>query len=158
MKNKGISPIVATVLLIAFTLAVAGLLGGWLTSLTKTQTDTIEQGTTKAVNCSSAVIDIVNVICANSSQQLKVAINNVGQNELWDFSVFAAVNNTFYSNSTGGPNSTNTLKLGEQVILVYGCDKNTYCANNALVNKVRVTPGNCPQAYAEKTVNVRCTI
>ena len=151
MKNKGISPIVATVLLIAFTLAVASLLGGWLTSLTKTQTDTIEQGTSKAVNCSSAVIDIVNVICANSSQQLKVAINNVGQNELWDFSVFASLNNTFYSNSTGGPNSTNTLKLGEQIILVY-------CANNALVSKVRVTPGSCPQAWAEKTVNVRCTV
>lgn len=147
---------VATVLLIAFTLSVAGLLGGWLTSITKSETDTISQGATKTVNCSSAILDIVDVLCYNSTQQLRVAINNIGNVELYDFSVFASLNNTFYSNNTGGPNSTNTMKTGEQTILVYGCDKNNYCADGATVTKVRVTPGNCPEAWAERTVNAKC--
>ena len=154
--KKGISPLVATVLLIAFTLSIAGLLGGWLTSLTKSETDTISKGAAITVNCSSAVLDIVDVICSNSSQQLKVAINNLGDVELYDFSIFAAVNGTFYSNSTGGPNSTNTLKTGEQVILVYGCTRTEFCANGASVTKVRVTPGNCPQAWTEHTTAAKC--
>ncbi len=154
--KKGISPLVATVLLIAFTLSIAGLLGGWLTSLTKSETDTIQQGSDILVNCSSGVIDITDVICTNSSQQLRVAVANLGDVELYDFSVFAAVNNTFYSNSTGGPNSTNTLKTGEQTILVYGCNRNEFCANGATVTKVRITSGNCPQVSQEHTFNAKC--
>ncbi|MCD6226359.1 MAG: hypothetical protein J7J93_01000, partial [Candidatus Aenigmarchaeota archaeon] len=30
---KGISPLMATVLIVAFTLAVAAIIGGWLTSI-----------------------------------------------------------------------------------------------------------------------------
>jgi len=155
--EKGISPLIATVLLIAFTLSIAGLLGGWLTSLTKTETETIEAGAKRTINCTGALLDIVSVICSSSSQQLRIAINNLGQEELYDFSIFASVNNTFYSNSTGGLNSTSTLRTGEQYILVYGCSNTVYCAANATVMKVRVTPGNCPQAWMEQSFNAKCS-
>jgi len=42
MKNKAISPFMATVLLVAFTLAIAALIGGWLTSLRKRTTTVVE--------------------------------------------------------------------------------------------------------------------
>jgi hypothetical protein len=64
------------------------------------------------------------------------------------------INNTFYLNNTGGPNSTNVLEPGEQEVLVYFCDKDLYCAGEASIDKVRVSPGNCPQAYVEKTTGL----
>ena len=75
----------------------------------------------------------------------------MGHIDLYDFSTLVEVNNTFYLNSTGGPNSTNVLGPGEQTILTYFCDKDIYCAGDVSVEKVRISPGNCPQAYIEKT-------
>ena len=154
--KKGLSPLVATVLLIAFTLSIAGLIGGWLTSLTKSQTSTIEQGSTTLINCTSALIDITDVVCSNSSQQLRIAIANLGDVELYDFSAFASINNTLYTNNTGGPNSTNTLRPGQQIILIYGCDRTQFCTNGATLTKVRVSAGNCPQVSLEHTANAKC--
>lgn len=40
---KGVSPLVASVLLIAFTIAVAGLYSGWITSFTKKTNEEVEE-------------------------------------------------------------------------------------------------------------------
>ena len=154
--EKGVSPLIATVLLIALTLVIGGLLGSWLTSMSKTQTSTIEKGAEAQINCTSALLDIVDVICSNSTQKLQVVITNLGDIELYDFSVLVTIDNTFYQNSTGGPNSTNPLNPGEQAVLTYFCSNTEYCKGEAVVKSVRVTPSNCPQAYAEKTFSEVC--
>lgn len=41
MRRKGISPLVAVIMLIAFTLIVAGILAGWATRFAETQRETI---------------------------------------------------------------------------------------------------------------------
>jgi flagellin-like protein len=139
---KGLSPIIATVMLIALSLSVVAILATWFSSLTKSQTENIESGSVKLVNCTTANLDLVGVICSN-----------LGQIDLYDFSTLAQINNTYYQNSTGGPNSTHPLSPGHQTILIYGCD---LCTTNAKVSVVRVTPGNCPQIYEEKNVEVNC--
>lgn len=154
--RKGISPLIATVLLIAFTLSIAGLLGGWLSSLTKTQTETLEKTSREVVNCTGAIIDIVDVSCSSTNKQFKVTVSNIGSVDMYDFSIFAIINNTQYINSTGGPNSTYPLLPGEQAILAYGCDNTVYCVGNASVGRVRVTPGICPSAWVEESPGIKC--
>lgn len=154
--RKALSPLMAVVMLVAFTLAVSALLGTWFTSMTKTETEIIEKGATEQINCTSAILDVVEVICYNSTQELRVAIHNLGDVELYNFSTLARVNNTFYENSTGGPNSTHPLDPGEQTILTYYCSRTAYCASDATVEWVRVSPSNCPQAWMKKTVSVGC--
>ena len=58
---KAISPMIAVVLLIAFTVAVGGILSAWMSSLAISQTTTVSSGTEKQVKCSSSLISIVEV-------------------------------------------------------------------------------------------------
>jgi flagellin-like protein len=50
LMKKAISPMVATVLLIGFTIAVGALLSVWFTTFTRTQTATVGAGATCASN------------------------------------------------------------------------------------------------------------
>ena len=154
--KKGLSPLLATVMLIALTLSVVGLIGSWFISMSRSQMEEIEERGETQIECTNALLDIVDVICSNSTEELKIAVNNIGQINLYDFSTFVEVNNTFYQNSTGGPNSTYVLAPGGQTILVYHCDKDLYCAGGATIDKVRITPSNCPQVYVEESVGVTC--
>lgn len=56
--KKGISPIIATVLMIAFTVAVAGILSGWLTAFTTTSTQTVKSQSDTELTCSYGGISI----------------------------------------------------------------------------------------------------
>lgn len=153
--QKGLSPIIASVLLIAFSLAIAALLGGWFTSLTKTETETIEESATTTVNCTKAVMDIISVSCNSTSNEFRLALNNLGSIELYDLSTYAKIGIEDYQNSTGGPNSTNVWGPGEQIILRYGCTG--YCSQNATVGKVRVSAGSCGNVYIEEEAGVTCS-
>ena len=154
--RKAISPLVATVMLIGITIAVVALISSWVVSMIRSQQEEIGEGGEKQIECTNALLEVVDVICSNSTEELKIAINNIGLIDLYNFSVFVRVNNTFYQNSTGGPNSTNVLGPGEQAILTYSCDRDIYCAGDAKVTTVRVSPANCPQVYVERNVDVTC--
>jgi len=79
--GKGISPLIAGVLLIAFTLAVAAIISGWLTSLTKTTTEKTEKGVSTQVECSKAVIEIDRV-WENPTGNTSVLVHNKGTVDL----------------------------------------------------------------------------
>jgi flagellin-like protein len=49
---KGVSPLIATILLIAFTIAVAGILSVWLTSFARTQSQAIGDRSSYELICS----------------------------------------------------------------------------------------------------------
>jgi flagellin-like protein len=156
---KGVSPLIATVLLIAFTLSIAGLLGGWLSGLTKTQTETLEKSSQETMNCTGSMLSIVNVFCGNSTASepntLRIVIANEGNNALYGFSTFAQIGFNQYINSTGGPNSTSPLYPGEHATLEYGCSN--VCTDGSQVTKIRVSPSNCPTSWAEKLMSVICS-
>ena len=60
--TKGISPLIATILLIAFTVAVGGIVSLWITGFTQTQTSQVSAGSTDQVQCGSSVLTISRAI------------------------------------------------------------------------------------------------
>jgi len=71
---KGISPLIAAVLLIAFTVAVGGIISLWLTSFSRTTTSAVQSSTEKQVKCASTVLEITSV----STSDNKVVVTNLG--------------------------------------------------------------------------------
>jgi len=155
--KKGLSPLIATVMLIAITLGVSALLGSWFTSITKTQTEVIEETASKQINCTGALLSIVDIVCSSTDQQLRVAISNLGDIEMYGFSTLVKVNNTVYDNNTGGPSIADPLNPGEQAILTYYCSNTLYCVDNATVENLRVSPSNCPGAWTISTSTETCS-
>jgi flagellin-like protein len=58
---KGISPLIATILLIAFTVAVGGIVSLWITGYSKTQTTQISQTSQDQIQCYNSVLSIKSV-------------------------------------------------------------------------------------------------
>ncbi len=154
---KGLSPLMASVMLIAFTLAVAALIGSWFTSMTKTETATIEKGSVETINCTKGLVVVTGVICRATGDyhDIQIGINNQGQLNLYDFSSVIKINNTFISNNTGGPNSSTQLDAGGQDVLTYGCG-DTVCVENVSIESVRVSAGNCPSVWTTWEVGTTC--
>ena len=145
----------ATVLLLALTLAVGGILGSWFVSMSRTEMGSVSEKMTQQVNCTGA-LEIGEVTCNTTANELKIVVQNLlSEVNLYDFSTSALINNILYTNNTGGPSSASPLRPGQQNILTYHCG-NTNCPVNATVSKVRISPGNCPTGWLERQVNVKC--
>ena len=78
--QKGISTLIAAVLLIAVTLLISLIVSTSFTSLVKTQASTLQTRTGEAVNCTSSDINIESVfIDGNPRNQSRVLVRNSGQ-------------------------------------------------------------------------------
>ena len=100
---KGISPLIAAVLLIAFTVAIATLVMGWFSTLTRETTTTVSNKTTEAVACSNAQITVEDVyVTAGSlaSGSARVVVKNTGFTILGITSI-KVYNTTGHNFSTG---------------------------------------------------------
>ncbi|MEM5829786.1 MAG: archaellin/type IV pilin N-terminal domain-containing protein [Candidatus Aenigmatarchaeota archaeon] len=73
---KGISPLVASILLIAITVAVAGLVGTWIFGFTRTSTQTVKQQADIEIVCSGGGISLSDVCYSNN--YLSGYITNIG--------------------------------------------------------------------------------
>ena len=77
---KGVSPLLAGILLIAITVTVASLASGWLTSTIRSSTDTTTNRTDTALLCSGASIAIEDVyIVGTTSATITASVRNNGQ-------------------------------------------------------------------------------
>lgn len=92
---KGISPLVATVLLIAFTVAVAGLLSNWLTGFTSQTTQQVATSSTNTLSCSYGGISLGSLKFSSTSNTLAGNIENTGTVSLGNVSL-----QIIYSNKT----------------------------------------------------------
>jgi flagellin-like protein len=137
---KGVSPLIASVLLIAFVIAVAGLYSGWITSFTKTTTEQVQEQSEKKVNCSYGGIALDNVKYNRTTGNMSGTVENtdlIGLGNI-DFEIF-------YTNAPREKLDLNmNLEPGE---------RNTF--NNQVLNmnvtsydKIRVIT-NCPNVYDE---------
>src|SRR3989338_6986080 len=101
-KRKGVSPLIAAVLLIAFTVAIATLVMGWFSTLTRTTTTTVTNKTTESIACSSAQLSIDDVyIRLNATESdVHVIVKNPGFTPLGITSL-QAYNTTGSNFSTG---------------------------------------------------------
>jgi len=86
-NSKGISPLIAAVLLIAFTLAVASLAGPFFTEvITGSQQGTSEQ-TSNVVKSAESSIDILSAQHTEQTQKTYIDFQNTGSNTLKNFTV-----------------------------------------------------------------------
>lgn len=97
--KKGISPLIASVILIAFVIAIAGIVSGFFTGFVQSQTGQVGERATKTIDCSVANFKILpeTVDYDSSSGGLEVSLTVTGKTALANW-VFTAMN-TSYSDS-----------------------------------------------------------
>ncbi len=108
---KGVSTFIATILLIAFTVAVGGIISLFLTGFTKTQTGTAESIGTNITKCGGISIDILSVsstviVYANPSGQTLSSITLIASNGTTIASGMSL--SVGQTNSTSWPRGSNT--------------------------------------------------
>lgn len=69
---KGISPFIAVILLIAFTVGVAGIVNVWLTGYTRTTSDIVSNQSTTQINCNYGGISLKNLKYVNGNMTGKI--------------------------------------------------------------------------------------
>lgn len=152
MNRKGISPLIAAVLLIAFTMTIAGLMAAWAQNYVSGETQQLTEESDKLQECGKVNFMIDDITKTDTS--LTIVVYNSGGIEIEDFDAILS-----YSNSTHGPViETNSDALNET--LAIGDMKSFSVTNNQsevgmsltklkLVAKIADTK--CPNVYREKT-------
>lgn len=93
--KKGISPFIAVVLLIAFTLSVAAIMGGWITSFTKSTSETVGERSEERIECAYGGIALYSVVYNSTSGNITGYIENTDVIPLGNIDL-----EVFYSDST----------------------------------------------------------
>jgi len=124
---------VATVLLLAFTVAVGGIISVWMTGLTRTQT----AGVTTAAQCASTRLDITADLSGDGTGGLIIKYTNLGPEVIYPKN--ATITCGALTN-TSTPNETITgLAVGRSnsiIAFVSGC-----ATNNNLTVRMTATCG-----------------
>jgi flagellin-like protein len=82
MNKKGISPLIATVLIIGFTVALAAVIMTWGQSFSKSMSQSTEETTAVQLACAQDVqFDLTNV-CHDGAGNLKLTVENNGNKDL----------------------------------------------------------------------------
>jgi FlaG/FlaF family flagellin (archaellin) len=102
---KGVSPLVAVITLIGFTLIIAGFLANWATQLTYRQTQQIQQ-------CLGAEVIIQSAIYDSGSDDLDLYINNRG-----DVDLTLGVLLTYENGSVSKPSGSWSADAGELITI-----------------------------------------
>ena len=134
--RKGISPFIASVLLIAFAITVASIYSGWITGFTKETTEEVKEKSEKRVTCSYGGVALDDLEYNSTSGNLTGMIENTDIIPLGNIDL-----EIFYNNATREKKDLNMeLEPGE---------KNTFNqAINDNYDKVRIYT-NCSNVYDE---------
>jgi len=134
----------AIVLLVAFTLAVAVVIGSWLSSISRQETEIAGEALLTQVNCSKAVLSIIDAVCYNNNS-VDIILANLGPIELTNPSVYAK----FANGSAFSWSNTVTVSSGNQTKL----SNTTHYWNTTSLDEVVVTAlcGGASAISAEKT-------
>ena len=115
--RKGVSPLIASVMLIAITVSIAMLIMGWFGALTKSTTDTVSNRTTETVGCTSARVSIDSVyLSPGTAGSARIIVKNsdsrpIGINSVQLYNRTGDNFSTGFSSGTLGPSSIYTVYL-----------------------------------------------
>jgi len=142
MMKKGLSPFIATVLLIAFAIGVAAIFSGWMSSFTKETTEEVQARSEKRVTCSYGGIALEDL------EYNKTIANFTGKVENTDLIALGNIDfEIFYDDDTRGKLDLNmSLESGEKNTF----NQNVIKMNTTTYNKIRVIT-NCSNVYDEAT-------
>jgi flagellin-like protein len=160
---KGISPFIATVLIIAFTIGIGMLLGPWIYNLTQSQSQTIGKESENRLECNYAGLRIIgdSIQCTFSGNPdfLNFTLENTGNIDLYNFTAEIKLNGIIYD--YGVNNSiTNTaftqsspLRPGQERTVAVNITDNLASANP---DYVRIFTSICP-TKDDKVTGVTCS-
>lgn len=145
---KGISPLIASVLLIVITVAASTVLSGWLSTTTTTQTREIQNNTKTQLQCQYADLYVknANYTCNNDCttgtlHTMTLTVVNSGKKTL-------AIDSIYVGNTTGvvtalALNETKTLNVGDSVV-VSNTTRATCFGINGSIELITINSLNCP--------------
>jgi len=139
--KKGVSPFIATVLLIAFAIAVAAIFGGWLSTFTQTTTKDVQEHSEKRVTCSYGGVALEDLKYNQTTGNFSGKVENT------DIIVLGNIDfEIFYTDDTREKLDLNmTLEPGEK----NSFNQNVTKMNTSnIINKIRVIT-NCSNVYDE---------
>ncbi len=144
--RKGLSPLIATVLLVAFTMAVAIVLSNWVLDYSKAQTQVLNTRGSQQVGCSGAWLDAEGAVYNTTAKRFSTEIMNKGDVPLGDFKMIVIYNNGSSSEYLIAPAN---LSLGSGVSV----SVQNVSVDSSAITRVRI-PHNCSGSNAASTATV----
>ncbi len=141
-QRKGVSPLIAAVLLIAFTMAVAAILTAWVTTFTQEQTETVGEQSEQVIECSYATLSVFDATWDNDSEQMQVTVANTGNIDFRNVTVIV-----LKDAGVAGQGTIDGLETSDVASVPGGIN---YSRNTA-PDTVRVSSPDCPAASVEET-------
>ncbi|MCJ7479212.1 MAG: hypothetical protein MUP63_03495 [Candidatus Nanohaloarchaeota archaeon QJJ-7] len=138
-ERKGVSPLIAAVLLIAFTMAVAAILTAWVTTFTQEQTEQLGNQSEKQIDCSFAQLEIFDT--NPDTTWVSVAVTNTGTVDFNNTTV-----TTISEGSVLGTDFISPLESGQTESV------NVSWADGGEAETVRVATAQCPTVSDQSTV------
>ena len=150
--RKGISPLIASVLLVAFTMAVAAIVVTWITGFTQQQTTSIGVRGERQVLCSSSVLFIDRDDISASGTNFNVTVTYSGGTETLNITGFALRDSTgvTYTNTTplgSGATGVNWVSGESRKFINYNLTGNAVLPSGVTLSEFRVT-ALCQSQYA----------
>ena len=109
-KQKGVNPLIATILLLLVVMAIGGIIWSWLSGYALTQRTATEEQQKKQAACAGAsfIIDLTDVKPNFNGTKTRVVIVNKGDRDLNFFKVYS-----YYTDGTSDLNITQDMEVEE---------------------------------------------
>lgn len=115
--RKGLSPFIATVLLVGFTLSIGVILSNWVLPLLRSQTDDISTKAEDAITCSGAKLFFEKSSFAANTTRLSLVAENRGNVNMTDLKIYVTMNNDTFFSYTEATNYNTVLLPSQRVQL-----------------------------------------
>jgi flagellin-like protein len=155
--RRGISPLIAAVILIAFVIAIANLAGPWIQEFITGKTSEVEEKSDRSVECIYAQIDYdtedVDFADNLTSNLVNITLDNSGSEPLYNLTVNYVIDSRGFNGEVirNQPTQDSPLESGSRVILVTEVQNSSSLAGKVL-QKVRISTRVCPNL--ERTCNI----
>lgn len=110
--KKGISPLIAAVLLIAFVMALAGIISGWIIPFSKEQSKGAVTRGEEEITCGYSGLEIKNAEYNSTGGEISLEVENTGSEPLSDFVIRALYKNDSVSEYNSTPANI-TMEKGD---------------------------------------------
>ena len=145
--KKAVSPLIATIVLISFTIAIGSLIINWGKQFITAQTQSLQQ---TGVECQKESLDVANAVYNKTSGKLTLAVRNSGSVGVILFSA-----NLYTSDGSVYSSTINDtlIKVGEAKTVVFTFNRTAI--GNKSINYVELPSKHCPQnLYYSYNVNL----
>ncbi len=151
-QKKSVSPLIATIVLISFTIAIGSLVINWGKQFITAQT----QGLQKAsVECQKENVQIVSATLDTTNEQLKFIIRNIGDtpfefgtlNVYFEDGTVTTLKGFKYGSNSCGEENNNLCKVDISTVQLYSAQTNNDFKNGETWKKIQyieIPSANCP--------------